>query len=292
MKNYGYNTEHGRLTSVMLYKPGVEINNYPDSAKIEHLRPINHEALSAEFDNIIKTFENFGAKVLQIDPSPLSNDKWYRYNMMYCRDLLFMTPEGAVISNMANSIRKDEVLYAERTLKANHVPVLHKISGNGKFEGADALWLNKKLVVVGVGNRTNREAYEQIKQLLAKMNVKCIALPSYQTKTQHLLGTLQIVDRKLALLRHEITDKAVSRFLTEQHFIVINIPENNEVRTKQAMNIVTLSARNIMMAAGCPETKAIIENAGITVAVELDLTQLINGAGGLACAAGIIAREF
>jgi N-dimethylarginine dimethylaminohydrolase len=153
------------------------------------------------------------------------------------------------------------------------------------------LWVNKNLVVVGVGHRTNMEAYEQIKYQLARMNVNCLALPSYQTKTQHILGTVQIVDHDLVLVRDEITDKEVIRFLTEQHFTIISIPENHEVRTKQAMNIVTVSPRNIIMTADCPETKALFTNAGLSITAELDLTQLIHGAGGLACATGIIARE-
>jgi len=292
MKHFGLDSEYSRLTSVMLYKPGPEINNYPDSEKIQHLRPIDHAKIALEFDNIIKTFENFGVSVLQINPEPLTDDRWYLYNMMYCRDLLFMTPEGAITGNMANSSRKDEVLYAERTLKANGIPVLHHISGDGRFEGADALWLNKKCVVVGVGNRTNKEAFEQIKQVLAKMNVDCLSLPSYQTKTQHILGTVQFVDSNLVLVRNEITDKKVSRFLTQQGFKVVNVPENAEVRTQQAMNIVALSPRKIIMTADCPMTKAIFEKAGISIAAELDLTQLINGAGGLACATGIISREI
>jgi N-dimethylarginine dimethylaminohydrolase len=292
MINYGYNTEYGKLTSVLLYKPGVEINNYPNPAEIEQLRPINYKAISVEFDNIIQTFKRLGIDVIQIDPSPLSDDRWYRYNMMYCRDLLFMTPEGVIIGNMANSSRKDEILYAERTLKTNGIPILHKISGDGRFEGADALWVNKKLVVVGVGNRTNQAAYEQIRSLLAKMNVHCIALPSYQTRTQHILGTVQFVGKRIVLLRHEITDPAIERFLNENRFIVVHVPENNEVRNKQAMNIVTISPRNVIMTADCPETKALFINAGITIAAELELTQLINGAGGLACATGIIGRKL
>lgn len=45
------------------------------------------------------------------------------------------------------------------------------------------------------------------------------------------------------------------------------------------------------MAAGCPETKQIYRNAGIEVVAELPILQLINGAGGLACATGILARK-
>ena len=291
MMQFGLNSEYGKLKSVLLYKPGPEIHNYSRPASIDHLRPIDHAAISDEFDNIIKTFEGLGINIIQIDPTPITDDRMYLYNMMYCRDLFFMTPEGAILGNMANSTRKDEILYAERTLIANNIPIVHKISGKGMFEGADALWINNNLVIVGVGNRTNNEAYLQIKLALSKMNVDCISLPSYQTKTQHILGTVQFVDRNLVIVRQEITDNEVNRFLKEHDFTIINVPENNEVRTKQAMNIVTISPRTIVMTADCRESKELFIKAGLTIAAELDLTQLINGAGGLACAVGIVGRE-
>jgi N-dimethylarginine dimethylaminohydrolase len=291
MKNFGLKSEYKKLNSVLLYKPGKEIHNYPDPAEIQQLRPIDHDLISAEYKNIIATFEKHGVTVVQIDPTPINDDRWYQYNMMYCRDLLFMTPQGAILSNMANSTREHEVLYAERTLKNNNIPILHKIDDDGRFEGADALWVNEKLVVVGVGNRTNSSAFQQIRTQLSKMDVECVALPSYQTKTQHILGTVQFVDNNLVLVRYEITDLEVIRFLEYHNFTVIKVPDNIEVRTKQAMNIVTVSPRNIIMTADCPETKSIFQNAGLTIAAELDLTQMISGAGGLACATGILARE-
>lgn len=57
------------------------------------------------------------------------------------------------------------------------------------------------------------------------------------------------------------------------------------------MNIVTVSPRTIIMNADCPETKGLYLKAGLTIAAEIRMTQLINGAGGLACATGIISRE-
>jgi N-dimethylarginine dimethylaminohydrolase len=244
-----------------------------------------------EFSAAIAAFEALGIKVTLIDPTPLDSDPWHRYNMMYCRDLFFMTPHGAIIASMANDVRVKEPRYAAHSLKTLGIPLLHTVSGEGRFEGADALWLNDKLVVVGVGNRTNCEGYEQIRVVLGQQGVECVALPSTQATTQHLLGSVQIVDRDLALVRHGIISTDVINFLEEQGFAVVKIPENREVRIRQAMNIVTVVPRTIFMSAGCPETKLLYQEAGLKIAAELELTQLINGAGGLACATGILARH-
>ena len=58
------------------------------------------------------------------------------------------------------------------------------------------------------------------------------------------------------------------------------------------MNTVTLGPRTIVMPTNCPDLKRLYETNGMTVAAEIDINQLLNGAGGLACATGILAREI
>lgn len=291
MTGWGVNAEYAPLTAVLLYRPGPEIDGYPVPAGIQHLAPISYQSLMSEYDSILSVFAAHGVTVHLIDATPLSTDVWYRYNLMYCRDLFFMTPRGAILGHMANQTRAAEPEYAARALTAAGVPLLHAVSGAGTFEGADALWLREDLVLVGVGHRTNQAGYAQVAAVLKEQGVTCLPLPSHQTRTQHLLGTVQIVDRDLALVRHEITDSAVIRFLGEQGLDVVGVPERDEVLNRQAMNIVTVAPRTIIMTAGCPETRSQYEGAGLTVAAELQLTQLMRGAGGLACATGIVARS-
>lgn len=288
---YGVNSEYAALTSVILYIPGAELGNYPQPERIQHLAAINHHGLQKEYAAVIASFAGLGIDVNLIDATAFTDDRDYRYNMMYCRDLFLMTPEGAVLANMANAVRIAEPLYAARTLELLGIPLLHAVSGAGRFEGADALWVKDDLVLVGVGNRTNLEGYQQVKAVLARQGVTCAAIASYQSTTQHLLGSVQIVDKDLALVRHEIIDREIISFLETSHFTVVAIPENREVKTRQAMNIVTVAPRTVIMTAGCPATKALYQKAGLTIAAELDIGQLINGAGGLACATGIVTRN-
>jgi len=288
---FGLHSEYGRLSSIILYKPGNEIGNHPQPAAIQQLRPIDPQMMDREFTATIDTFATLGVQVNRIDPSPLDPDRAYLYNMMFCRDLFFMTPAGAILASMAHETRRSEIRYAARTLQRLGVPIIHEVCAAGRFEGADALWINAQLVAVGVGNRTNVAAFEQIRKVLATLGIDSVPLPSHQQVTQHLLGSVQIVDRNLALVRCSITDPKVTAFLRQHDFSIISIPENREVTTQQAMNIVTVAPRCIMMTADCPATRQIYLDAGLTIAAELQISQLINAAGGLACAAGIVCRE-
>lgn len=291
MTGFGGTSEYGRLSSVLLYRPCPDIGNYPDPARIQHLSPIDHPALMREFDDIVATYETLGIRVNLIDDTPLSSDRWYRYNMLYCRDLLFMTPKGAIMGSMANNTRSAEPLYAARTLQTIGIPVLHTVSGDGTFEGADAIWLRPDLVLLGVGSRTNLSGFEQVANVLSRQGIHCEAVPSLQTRTQHLLGTVQVVDRDLALVRSEITDPGLVSTLESYGIAVAHVPEHAEVVSRQAMNIVTIAPRTIIMTDNCPLTRQLYLDAGLTIAAELELTQVMAGAGGLACATGILARN-
>jgi len=287
---FGLDSEYKELTSVLLYKPAPAIGAHPDPQSIQHLAPINHEELTVQLDELIDTFTSLDVHVTLIDPPEDPSDS-SNYNMMFCRDLFFMTPEGAILANMANETRRGEVCHAARRLEQAEIPVLHTISGEGRFEGADALWINKGLVAVGVGNRTNIQGFEQITAVLSKQGIDSFSLPSTQKTTQHLLGSLQIADKDLALVREEIISPETVAFLEKHEFRVIGIPENLEVRNRQAMNFVTVAPRKVIMTAACPETKHIYLDAGIDVVAELAISQLINGSGGLACTTGTLARS-
>jgi N-dimethylarginine dimethylaminohydrolase len=210
--------------------------------------------------------------------------------MMYCRDLFFMTPQGAIIARMANDVRREEPQYAARALAGLDIPILHAVSAPGCFEGADALWLRDDTLLVGVGNRTNTDGFAQIAGVLEPRGITCIAVPSHQTRTQHLLGSMQIVDRDLALVRTGIADPRVVAVLEQFGFTPFAVPEHPEVTGRQAMNIVTVAPGCIIMTADCPVTRELYRSAGLSIVAEPDITQLMNGAGGLACATGIVVR--
>jgi N-dimethylarginine dimethylaminohydrolase len=286
----GGSSEYAPLSAVLLYRPGRDIGNHHNPASILHLAPIDHPALMREFDAVIAVYERLGIRVIMIDDTPLSGDRDYHWNMMYCRDLFFMTPQGAIIARMANDVRREEPQYAARALAGLDIPILHAVSAPGCFEGADALWLRDDTLLVGVGNRTNRDGFAQIAGALEPRGISCIAVPSHQTRTQHLLGSMQIVDRDLALVRTGIADPQVVAVLEQFGFTPVAVPEHPEVTGRQAMNIVTVAPGSIIMTADCPVTRELYRSAGLSIVAEPDITQLMNGAGGLACATGIVVR--
>lgn len=290
LPKFGSNSEYGPLQAVLLHRPGREIAEVKSPAAVQHLRKINAETMDHEYLEIIRAFGDAGIQVYFIDPQRMgSGTDRYLFNLMYVRDLLFMTPQGAVLCQMEGTVRRDEVIYAERTLLKIGIPIAGAVELPGTFEGADALWLGRNTVIVGVGNRTNEEGFNQLKTLLQAQRVEVFPAP-VPKDAQHLLGLLQIVDRDLALVRSGRADPEIKRILNREGITAVDVPEDEETVEKQAMNVVTIAPRKILMASGCPKTAQLYRKRGIEVAGEIAVTQLINGGGGLACATGILAR--
>jgi N-dimethylarginine dimethylaminohydrolase len=284
------NSEYKRLKAVLLYCPGREMLEIKDPNAAQHLARIAPRKIRREYGKLAAILKKHGVAVRMIPTRTLTGGGLPgKYNLMYVRDLFINTMEGAVIARMASTVRAGEEKFAAAALAGLGMPILGSIAGKGLFEGADALWLDERTVLCGTGNRTNSEGFRQLRALLALQGVSALnaELPG---GVQHLLGLLQIVDRKLALVRVQKATGRIRAILKKNKFTVIPVPETDEVWRHQGMNIITIAPRTIIMPSGCPGLKALYRKAGLTVTAEVEISQLVNGAGGLACATGILAR--
>ena len=155
MTRYFLDSEYRPLKAVLLCRPALQIGNAADPGKFLHLRKIDLAAMEAEFRGIIELYKKLKIKSYLLNSQKMPHSvNQYLFNIMFTRDLFFMTVSGAILSRMASVVRRQEPRYAERELKKIGVRIRKVIQGNATFEGADALWINPRLVAVGVGKRT------------------------------------------------------------------------------------------------------------------------------------------
>jgi len=286
------NSEYKTLKEVLLYIPDPAQPSVKDPNSVLHIDSINFHTLSTEMERFVNCLETNHVIVhlIQNDQLNLIDKKQYHYNLMYVCDLFFMTPQGAIISRMASAIRAGEEKYAAYTLAKIGIPILMTISGNGTFEGADAIWLRKDVVLIAVGNRTNENAFMQIKQCLGMHGIKCI-MTSAPHGIQHLKGFMQIVDSHTVILRKHLVSDELMLILKKMGYHCIELSESDSILKNQALNFLMISPRHVIMVGGNPDMKKVLENNKITVVAELYMNELVKGAGGLCCATGILHRN-
>ncbi|WP_042689692.1 dimethylarginine dimethylaminohydrolase family protein [Azospirillum sp. B506] len=210
-------------------------------------------------------------------------------NYLFQRDLFFMTPEGAVLARPGSDQRAGEARCAALALAGLGVPILATPRGDGLFEGADALWLDRRTVLIGIGLRTNDAGAACVGRLLRDMGIDAIPI-HLPLGVQHLLGVVNFIDRNLAAVRIAKASGALLDRLRAASVEIIHCDEGVETTGRFAMNFVTLAPRQIVIPAGCPSFRQRLIDAGVRV-YEMDVSEYGKGAGGLGCLTGILARR-
>lgn len=282
----GTAAEYTTLRHALLWTPPLATPHITDPEQAQHLRHIDWNTMRAEHMALKQTFESLGVQIHTLEADAFSDPP---PNLMFTRDHFFMTPWGVILARMASPVRAAEEKWAQLALAQAGVPILCRIHSKGLFEGADALWLDPKTVLIGIGNRTNTEGALQIKNVLDFYNVDTVLI-NLPRATQHLLGVLQIVDSDIALLRSTLLDSAFCDLIHSRFANCVSIPESPEVTERQGMNVVCIEPKTVIMAAHCSQLRTLYETHGIRVAAEVEISQYLNAAGGIACATGILER--
>jgi N-dimethylarginine dimethylaminohydrolase len=237
-----------------------------------------------QHDGIAQAYRDAGVTVHCVDPvgkPPL--------NLMFVADLLFMTPEGAILVRPASTVRAGEERFVARRLADLGVPILRSVRGGGTFEGADAAWVDPRTVMLATGLRTNAEGAAQVASLLQEMGVEVLPV-GLPYGAMHLMGQLRFADRDLAIGWPGRVPYAAVEALRARGYTVLFLPDEVEAERGMALNFVTLGPRRILMAAGNPITQAFYEAVGI-VCHTVEVDELVKAAGGIGCLTGVLERE-
>jgi N-dimethylarginine dimethylaminohydrolase len=280
----GQNSEWMPLRSVLLHRPGSEIIASEDHNSALQLAPLDQGAAVWEHDRMADAYRAAGVAVQYV----VAEGK-VRPNQMFCADLTFMTPQGAILARPASTQRAGEERLIAATLARLGIPILRTLTGAATFEGADAMWLDRKTVVIGRGLRTNDDGIRQVAETLAEISVSAIAV-DLPYGTMHLMGMLRIVDKDLAIGWPRRTPYACVAALRARGFNVAFIPDELEAQRGRAINFVTLGPRTILMVEGCPQAQALYEGLGVRC-MTTPAQELSKAAGAVGCLTAVLHRD-
>jgi arginine deiminase len=280
----GITTEWAPLRAVLLHSPGSEFLDIPTPDQWQMLEPLDHQRARQQHEGLAAAYHANGITVHYVEPPCRPSP-----NLVFVADLIFMTPEGAVVGRPASTVRAGEERWCARRLADLGVPVLRTVRGTGTFEGADAAWIDPGTVLLATGLRTNREGAAQVSGLLRELGVEVVPV-GLPYGTMHLMGVLRFIDRDLAIGWHGRVPYDAVEALLARGCAVQFLPPDCAGELPVSLNFVTLGPRRILMAAGCPETLAFFEGLGIACqSVEID--ELAKAAGGVGCLTGILERD-
>jgi N-dimethylarginine dimethylaminohydrolase len=280
----GIDSEWAPLRAVLLHRPGTELAASTDPAAVQMLAPLDLGLAQAQHDAIAEVYRAVGATVHYVDPAETPPP-----NQMFCADLVFLTPEGAILARPASTVRAGEERHLARRLADLGVPILRTLTGTATFEGADAAWIDPTTVLIGVGLRTNAAAAAQIADTLAALGAEAIPV-DLPFGSMHLMGPLRIVDRDLAVAWPRRTPYAAVAALRARGIEVAFLPHEADNRQNAAFNFVCLGPRRILMAGGFSEMEDFFASLDIDC-VTVTVVELAKAAGGIGCLSGVLQRD-
>ena len=289
--SFGVTDQYSDLKLAALCLPNPQWPSPTNWNTIQYVKAVRFDQLRSELQNYAQILQEHGVNVFLHELPLAMKDGRIPYNAIFARDLLTITPEGAICSRMASLVRRGEELQAQDLITRLGVPMIFGVNGSGVFEGADMIWADENNVLVGVGIRTNQSAFEQISAVLHLQGVEAHAVP-ISGRFQHLLGILQIVSRRLAFVRADYAPTQLSKILQNFGMRVVALEETWEVTHMQAMNFIPIRDNAIIMSADTPLFRQVVEAYDVEVLAEVPVQELIAAGGGLGCATAIVRREM
>jgi arginine deiminase len=249
-------------------------------AELRYTRPPDLQRAAHDHSQFVKLMTDAGVEVLY-----LPADDRTGLDSLYAHDPVLVTDRGAVVFQTGKVARRGEGPAFADALKKWDVPILGTIDGPATAEAGDMVWLDHDTLLVGRGFRTNALGIECLSDLLRPLGVTVVPveLPYWQGPQDvlHLMSFISILDDDLAVVYRKILPVPLFELLTVYGVELVDVDEREY--DSLGCNVLSVSPRNVIMAAGNPVTRARLEAAGCTVS-EFDGSEIcLPGAGGPTC---------
>lgn len=283
MNYWGAEDEYGILTDVLLGPAGNLKHLSTSSLSRKYLReaPCDLAVAQRQHEELVAAYEHFGVKVHWQEEDPALPMQ------VYTRDSSFMTPYGAVITNMCNWWRRGENFAAIRTYEKLGIPIYDCVTA-GLFEGGDFNVIEPGSVLIGCGGeRTQDEAVQQLKGWFEAEGWE--VKPTYFDPFYvHIDLMVVMLAEKLAAVCLECTAPDVVEWLKGKGIEIIPVPFQDTVTL--GCNVMSLGGDRIIAPAHSRSLIGQLKARGFEVA-EIDMSEISKTGGGIHCMAQALRRE-
>lgn len=282
--DWGVASEVDDLKAVLMRRPGKEVEDFDPMAVRFTDEPLDVELMRKQHDDLAQIYRDHGVKVYYVEET--RDD---RPNAVFCRDLMFMTPEGAIITRPGMDMRRGEERYVAKALADIGVPILRTITGDGIFEGANAMWLDRHTVILATSSRTNKSGYEQVEYELKRMGVNNILHMQIPYSNIHIDGILNMASHDVAMIHASQVPYDICDEMKKKGIKILEAPSLIEIRQTLGINFVAIKPGLVVQPSGNPRCKELLEKNGVKV-ITVDISEIVKGRGSAHCVTAFLKR--
>lgn len=200
---------------------------------------------------------------------------------VFTRDVGFTLGQTIFVAKMATEVRSGEENILKQWLEDEEISYYNLIEE--RIEGGDVV-IDQNTIYVGLSNRTDEKAVEQLQRLLN--NFKVIPIP-FKEKYLHLDCIFNIVSPKVALIYpNALTQKEIDFFAARYDLIEVSKEEQFQLGT----NVLSIGNKRILSLPVNINVNKQLRDRGFQV-IEVDITEIIKSGGSFRCCTLPILRE-
>ena len=284
LHHWGVNSEYGVLRDVLLGPP----DNYqwfPTSslskATLRRGYTLDKELALKQHREMVQAYEDAGVEVHFLEA-----DEYLPYQA-YARDSNFMTPYGAVVTQMAQWWRRGEYAPVIRFYQSLGIPIYDMVTA-GSFEGGDFNIIEPGCVLIGYcGERTQEQSAQQVGRWFEQegWEVRIIDIDEFYV---HIDLMVCMLAEKLAAVCIETTDPTIVQWLKDKKIEII--PVSFQDTMTLGCNVMALGNDTVISTARSLDLNQQLRARGFTV-YDPDVSQFTMGGGGVHCMAQPLRRD-
>ena len=264
MSAFGSQAMSAQLCRVLMRRPGQSL--IAADPAVWHYGPSFDGARAiAQYAEFTRLVQKSGTEILWLDEADDG-----LADSMFTHDPSLMSDHGAIILRMGKPLRAGETELHEAAYRRAGIPILGRLEAPGTVEGGDCIWVNDRILAVGRGVRSNQAGIEQLQAMLAPHGITVLGfdLPLWQGEEAclHLMSVMSPLADDLALVHAPLMPASFYLLLKEMGITLLHAPEAEFAASNGLnLNVLPTSPRHVIMVAGFPQTKAVMEAAGCVV---------------------------
>lgn len=275
-------TEFGKLKKVLVCRPDYLNIEVPINviAKKHHQHILDVEQACKEHDEFVAAFRSHGIEVLLAETHPRFP---YEVNT---RDLGVTTKKGIVFGRFYSPMRWGEHRLAENTLIKHRIPISYKMD-TGNFEGGDFMYIDKEIVAVGTGIRTDRLGLKALELTLYDLDLAFHPVV-FDEEYLHLDMICNVIGDKVAIVCPEALPDSFIKLLQSKRFELITVSKEDVFQ--HACNLLNIGGDTILSHGQASKVNEQLKSLGFRI-VELRLKEVLKSGGGPRCMSFPIERD-
>lgn len=281
---WGCNSEYGNLTDVLL-GPADNYKWLPTSsiskATLKRGDAFDQQLAMKQHREMVDAYESAGVKVHWLEP-----DEALPYQV-YARDSSFMTPYGAVVTQMAQWWRRGEYGPVVRFYMEKGIPIYDMVTA-GSFEGGDFDIIEPGCVLIGwCGERTQEQSANQVRKWFEKEGWEVRIAPIAEHYV-HIDLMVCMLAEKLCAVCPDTTDPEIMAWLKSKKIELVEV--NYQDTMALACNVMSLGNDKILAPAHAKDLNAKLRAHGFEV-FDPEVDVFTRGGGGVHCMAQALRRD-